>query len=158
MPEQCRNLDPIAFTEYFRLFFQSVNDHGRADFEDYLVRNAGKAQFQFASAAAWYRLIDDGDSRSIIVWHEGPRFSSRRVLDELRRLGPNRLRMRRLQRCTVNVPTRVFVSLTAQHAVAEVEGPEGPTGIWAQCVPNLYDETFGLRLEGPQYDNIDFVC
>jgi CRISPR-associated endonuclease/helicase Cas3 len=79
-------------------------------------------------------------------------------LDELRRLGPNRLRMRRLQRCTVNVPTRVFVSLTAQHAVAEVEGPEGPTGIWAQCVPNLYDETFGLRLEGPQYDNIDFVC
>ena len=98
MEGACRDLAPEAFTAYFERFFGSVNDHGRKNFEHFLLTDAGLCQFQFASAARWYRLIDDEDNRSIIVWYEGSRYSSTGVLEELHRLGPNRQRMRGLQR------------------------------------------------------------
>jgi CRISPR-associated endonuclease/helicase Cas3 len=66
--------------------------------------------------------------------------------------------MRRLQRCTVNVPNRIFLSLKQQAAIAEVSGPEGPLDLWAQAVLKLYDPLFGLRLEGPDYDGTEYVC
>ena len=154
----CRDLAPEAFTKYFERFFGSVNDHGRKEFEHFLLTNAGSCQFQFASAAKWYRLIDDEGSRGIIVWYKGDRYSSMAILEELRRLGPSRQRMRRLQRCTVNVPNAVFLNLKQQGAIAEVSGPEGPMDLWAQCVPKLYHPLFGLRLEGPDYDGTEYVC
>ena len=157
MEVACRDLAPDAFTKYFECFFGSVNDHGRKEFEHFLLTNAGACQFQFASAAKWYRLIDDEGSRGIIIWYEGDRFSSMEILEELRRLGPSLKRMRRLQRCSVNVPTRAFLSLKQQGAIAEVNGPDGPMDLWAQCVPKLYDPLFGLRLEGPDYDGTEFV-
>jgi len=158
MGNACCELSPDAFTAYFQRFFGSVNDHGRKDFERLLVTDAGACQFQFASASKWYRLIDDSDSRGIIVWYEGSRFSSQSILDELRKLGPSRQRMRRLQRCSVNVPTRIFLSLKQQGAISEIVGPDGLMDLWAQCVPKLYDPLFGLRLEGPNYDGTEFVC
>jgi CRISPR-associated endonuclease/helicase Cas3 len=158
MPDECCNLSLEAFDAYFRRFFGSVNDHGRRDFEAHLVRDSSLCQFQFASAAKWYKLIDDGDSRGVVVWFKGNNFASQEVVEELRRFGPNRRRMRRLQRCTVNVPMRGFQNLREQGAIEEIVGPEGPSDIWAQSVPKLYDPTFGLRLEGSSLDGTEFIC
>jgi hypothetical protein len=57
----------------------------------------------------------------------------------------------------VNVPERGWERLKDLGCIAEVAGPEGRTGFWAQCVPNLYDETFGLKVEGPDWTGQEFI-
>ncbi len=159
-PDRSGLLSPDAFRKYFQCFYRAVNDFGRKDFKSYGFEDAGEGEcrFQFRSAAQWYRLIDEQGYRSVVVWYEwqsdSDRYSSRKILEELRYAGPSRERMRRLQRCLVNVPERVWQKLRDQGSIAELKGPEGAMGLWAQCVDNLYDETFGLRLDGPE----DFIC
>jgi len=58
----------------------------------------------------------------------------------------------------VNVPNRVWLTLKDQGAIEELTGAGGPLGLWHQCVPGLYDETFGLRIEGPELTGMEFVC
>jgi CRISPR-associated endonuclease/helicase Cas3 len=155
-PDRSTLISPEAFQKYFQCFYRAVNDFGRNDFKRHGFEDAGEGEcrFQFRSAAQWYKLIDEQGYRGIAVWYESDRYSSRKVLEELRYAGPSRERMRRLQRCTVNVPERVWQTLRDQGSIAEVKGPEGLTGVWAQCVDKLYDDTFGLKLEGPE----DFIC
>ncbi len=161
-PDLANRLAPEAFQQYFKLFYGRVNDFGWKSFKEYFLTNAGACQFQFRSAALWYKLIDEQGYRGIVVWYETQSktkdFSSRNILEEIRRFGPSRPIMRRLQRCTVNVPQRIWKDLCDQGAIQELKGPEGPLGIWAQCVPGLYDETFGLRLEGPEFNGTEFIC
>src|SRR5690606_27770152 len=100
---------------------------------------------------------DNAGQKPIIVWYKSSRFDSRDLIERLRRFGPDRKTMRRLQRCTVNVPERVWNELLAQGAIIELKGPEGPLELWAQALSGLYDETFGLRLEGPAFSGDEFV-
>jgi len=158
MREEAMRLSPKAFDAYFQSFFGRANDLGKATFRDLLERDAPDHQFQFASAANWYRLVDDQGTRSVVVWFEAERFDSRKVIEEVKMLGPSRRRMRRLQRCTVNVPERAFALLRDQGAIEEIGGPDGPMGLYCQTLPGLYDPTFGLRLEGPELSGMEFVC
>lgn len=153
-------LSPEAFRRYFRSFYGRVNDFGMEAYKGFGFADAGsgQGQFQFRSAAQWYRLIDEQGFRGIVVWYETSVYSSRQVLDQVRSIGPSRFSMRRLQRCTVNVPERVWKSLKEQGAIQELKCPEGPTGLWEQCLPGLYDHTFGLRLEGPEFSGAEFIC
>ncbi len=157
-PDWASMLAPESFQRYFKFFYGRVNDFGWRKFKDYFLTNAGAGQFQFRSAAVWYKLIDQQGSRGIVIWFESGKYSSKGILEEIRRLGPSRPRMRRLQRYTVNVPDRIWKSLRDQGAIQEIKGPEGLLGVWAQCVPNLYDDTFGLRLDGPVYTGTEFIC
>ncbi len=151
-------LSPDAYAAYFRSLYGSVNDFGQKAFRDYLVKDAYGCQFQFREAAQWYRLIDEAGRKDVVVWHTAGRIDSREILEELRRFGPYRDRLRRLQRFTVNVPERVWEQLKEQGCIAEVSAPEGGIGLWAQCVPDLYDETFGLKMEGPAWTGQEFIC
>ena len=161
-PDLAKQLAPEAFQQYFKLFYERVNDFGWKSFKEYFLTNAGSGQFQFRSAALWYKLIDEQGYRGIVVWYkpqeESRKATSEELLEEIRRYGPTRPRMRKLQRFTVNVPQRIWKDLCDQGAIQELKGPEGPLGIWAQCVPGLYDETFGLRLEGPEFNGTEFIC
>jgi CRISPR-associated endonuclease/helicase Cas3 len=158
MPDEATKLSPKAFDAYFSAFYQRANDLGKAEFHSLLVKNAAKCEFQFRTASEWYQLIDDKGTRSIFVWYQSERFDSRKLLEDIKYVGPSRTLMRRLQRCTVNVPVRAFNTLREQGAIQEVMGPEGPMGLFGQCVPGLYDSTFGLRLEGPELSGMEFVC
>lgn len=156
-PDSVPLLSPGAYENYFRILFDSVNDFGWQDFKDYLVRDARTAQLQFRSAAHWYRLIEEKGRKDIVVWFKSGRFDSQTILGELRTYGPSRERMRKLQRCTVSVPEGVWTRLRDQGCIAEVETSNGSMGLWAQCVLNLYDETFGLKVEGPELTGHEFI-
>jgi CRISPR-associated endonuclease/helicase Cas3 len=162
IPDQVRKLSPLAFEQYFRLFFGAVNSHGKKEYEHFLITNAGFCQFQFRSAADWFRLIDDNEYKSVIVWYERKidkkTIGSKKVINEIEILGPSRERLRQLSRYTVSIPLRVHQGLVAQGVIRELETPQGPTGFWVQAVDRLYDPVFGLRLEGPQYETSDFIC
>jgi CRISPR-associated endonuclease/helicase Cas3 len=158
LPDADRLLSPEGYNLYFRCLFRGINDFGWESFKRYFTKDVGAGQFQFRSAAQWFRLIDEAGTKSIIVWYEQDRFSSRAMLEEVRRLGPSRNRLRTLQRATVTVPERVWSLLRDQGSIAELEGPEGRMGLWAQCAPGLYDPIFGLKMEGPELSGQEFIC
>lgn len=158
MPDEATKLSPMAFDAYFEAFYQRANDLGKSEFHSLLVKNVDKYEFRFRTASEWYQLIDDNGTRSIVVWYQCERFDSRKLVEDIKYVGPNRTLMRRLQRCTVNVPVRAFNMLREQGSIQEISGPEGPIGLFSQCVPGLYDPTFGLRLEGPELSGMEFVC
>ncbi|HSQ42681.1 MAG TPA: CRISPR-associated helicase Cas3' [Fibrobacteraceae bacterium] len=154
-------LEPEAFQLYFKCFYNKVNSFDEKRILDLLAgSDAPYLQFQFRTAAQRFQLIDDAGQKSVAVWFEnkGRNRGSRKILEELRFTGPSRNLMRKLQRFTVTVPQNVWSALWEQGAIEEIPGPKGPTGIWAQCVPALYDTTFGLRMEGPEFDGMDFIC
>jgi CRISPR-associated endonuclease/helicase Cas3 len=157
-PELAASLRPEVFRKYFEQFYGRIDSFDARDVLSLLRGNAREFQFQFRTAASRFRLIDDQDQRPIIVWYEGTRFSSRSLVEQLRRTGPYRNLMRRLQRCTVNAPARTFQCLVDQGAVEELRGPDGPLELWAQAVPGLYDATLGLGLEGPEFRGDEFIC
>lgn len=156
-PELVQRLDPEGFRRYFQCFYSKVNDFGKDAFERDLVKDAGTCQFQFRSVPLWYQLIEEQGYQSILVWYESGRLSSKKVLQEVEYAGLSRDRMRRLQRFAVNVPRHVWRELYDQGAIMELQGPDGGLGLWVQAMPGLYDDTFGLRLEGPQFDVSEFI-
>lgn len=157
-PELVTSLSPTAFRSYFQNFYGRVERFDAKDITNLLTANSRQFHFQFRTAAQRFRLVDDQGQKPIIVWYEGTSFDSRKLLDELRYAGPHRALMRRLQRATVNVPERVWRELVEKGAVEEIRGPDGPLQIWVQAVPGLYDQIFGLRLEGPSFQGDEFVC
>lgn len=159
-PELVGTLSPEAFKRYFETFYRRVTTFDAPQVYDYLARDSDSRdfRFQFRTAAARFRLIDNAGQKSVIVWHASRRFDSRSLIEQLQRFGPTRKLMRRLQRCTINVPERAWSQLKDQGAIIELRGPEGPLELWAQALPGLYDETFGLRLEGPAFSGDEFVC
>ena len=154
----CLELSPSAFDAYFRRYFDSVNDFGKRTFDDLLVTGARDMEFQLRSAEQWYRVIQNNDQRSIVVWHQSGRENSRDLIQQTEARGLSRELKRRLQRFTVNVPKPVFDDLLSSGALAEISGPEGPTGLVAQAVPGVYDATFGLQFEASAAIADDFVC
>jgi CRISPR-associated endonuclease/helicase Cas3 len=157
-PELATSLRPEAFRRYFEHFFQRVHSFDTKDILGLLTKDACHFRFQFRTAASRFRLIDDAGQRSVIVWYHGPGFDSQDLLEQVRHSGPSRVLMRRLQRCSVTVPEKAWKDLVDQGVIGELQGPEGPLDLWAQTVPGLYDEVFGLRLEGPAFQGDEFIC
>jgi CRISPR-associated endonuclease/helicase Cas3 len=151
-------LTPEAFTTYFQGFFGRVSSFDVANVLDPLVTGERAFEFQFRTVASRFRLIDDGQQRPVVVWFEGRKFKSVDLINTLQRFGPTRKTMRRLQRFTVTIPERAWNDLVQQGAIEELQGPTGPLAIWAQALPGLYDDMFGLRLEGPAFTGDEFVC
>jgi len=159
-PELARSLSPEAFKTYFEMFYSKVNTFDAQDIQRLLDGNNNgemKFEYQFRTAAQRFRLIDEA-GKPVVVWYQRGPFDSQALIEELRRFGPHRKLMRRLQRCTVNVPERTWKELQNQGDILELNGPDGQgLGLYAQAVPGLYDDVFGLRLEGPTFWGDEFI-
>lgn len=127
---------PKSFPEYFRRLYGRQNDLGLA-FRGWLEINAHCCQFQFREAAEAFRMIDDQASAAVIVRYA----DSGGIIDGLRKVGPKRGIMRRLQRYTVNVPRRALFSMIDKGFVEEMH-----PGIYVQTMPSLYNDVFGLDM------------
>ncbi len=161
-PQLAASLRPDAFRQYFKQFYSRVHGFDAQEIMPLLMTDAHSFQFQFRTAASKFRMIDDKGQRAIIVWYKrdranGKTLDSKKIIEQLKRVGPFRTLMRRLQRCTVNVPERVWSELASQGAIEELRGPDGPLDLWAQALPGLYDATFGLRVDGPEFQGDEFV-
>ena len=91
----------------------------------------------FRTAGNKFRLIDDLEQQTVFV-HYG---NSGQWMDELRRIGPKRQTMRKLQRYTVNLSRRDFEKAKADGLVEEIW-----TGFY--CWIGGYNENHGLDLYG----------
>lgn len=132
---------PTAFTRYFQLFYSKVNDTG-GEFDDLLIKDVNPDVYlQFRTAAEQFRLIDDQAQQPVIVRYK--KKECEKLLDRLRFAGPKRETMRKLQRFTVNLPTRMVAAMLADGRLEEVEPIKAP-GVIAQSYLNLYDPQTGL--------------
>jgi CRISPR-associated endonuclease/helicase Cas3 len=135
------NLDPLApatFRRYFRQFYLDAPNWDKYDMEGLLVRDAGRMEIQFRTAAQNFRYVDDADTQPILVWWD----DSRTLIGKLGKDGPERWLMRKLQRYSVNLRRSVVERLIVGGEVREVW-----PGIFAQDVDTLYHAQLGVILE-----------
>lgn len=98
-----------------------------------LIQEPGVVQFR--SAAERFRLIPD-IGKSILVPYGENGFD---LMDQLKREGPHRKLMRKLQRYSVNIYEPEFHALKKIGAVEELS-PD----VFGICVTNAYDDSLGL--------------
>ncbi|MGB3742553.1 MAG: CRISPR-associated helicase Cas3' [Castellaniella sp.] len=111
----------------------------------------------FRSAARKFRLIDDEDSLPIVVRYYGKDGQDESIdqwLALLRRDGPQRWLMRKLQRYTVNLHRRQAIPLLDRADIEEVL-----PGLYAQIEKShwVYDEQLGLLPETKEWAVDDFL-
>ncbi|PZN83931.1 MAG: CRISPR-associated helicase/endonuclease Cas3 [Candidatus Methylumidiphilus alinenensis] len=124
-------LTPDLFERYFTLYYSKVNSLDKQGILDLLTRDQSTCRIQFRTAAEKFKLIDDLAQQSVIVRYG----ESEKWLVMLKRQGPERWLMRKLQRYTVSIPKSLFQKLLATDEVAEIY-----PGIYAQNVDGLYDK------------------
>jgi len=134
------DVDPMArelFTRYFEHFYAKADSLDKHGINDLLTRDARSLKIQFRTAAERFQLIDDVESQAILVWYG----ESRSLLGTLKKGGPKRWLMRKLQRYSVSLPRRVVDRLVKTREVEEIL-----PGIFAQGVSTLYNNKVGVTL------------
>ncbi|MCK9183012.1 MAG: hypothetical protein M0P13_09065, partial [Fibrobacteraceae bacterium] len=85
-----------------------------------------------------FKLIDDTMQKNILVpYGEGANW-----IDSLKRQGPERWLLRKLQRYMVNIYTPDFDALLHRGSIAEIS-----PGIYALLCPIEYDQKTGLKVD-----------
>jgi len=133
--------DPLA-RENFKHFFENFYDKCDLDKDgiEALLRPAGDlSDVQFRTAAMRMRLIKDAGIAVLVPMDE----KSESWIGLVKRKGPERWLMRKLQRYTVSLSQFWFDKMRDVGDVIEVQ-----SGIYALASPALYHEEFGLLLEG----------
>jgi CRISPR-associated endonuclease/helicase Cas3 len=150
-PEEVARLDPDLYSRYFKLFYGKVNSFDEKGIMRLLAGpDVEELQIQFRTAASEFSLIEDGGQKSVIVQYE----SSMELIETLEKSGPTRRLMRRLQRFSVNIPSRAFSALEGMGSVRQIHGM---AGLYVQDASNLYDPVFGLKLEGTNLGIYDLI-
>jgi CRISPR-associated endonuclease/helicase Cas3 len=129
--------DPATCEEYFRAFYQiTIRDrHGI---------QADRLEFNFATVAAKFRLIDDGYTATIVVPYKGSEERLRQAEGEAQ---PLRERLRALQPYTVGIYPLALARLRAVGAIGEIF-PESEIYRLLPAFYHLYDGHLGLVM-GP---------
>jgi CRISPR-associated endonuclease/helicase Cas3 len=128
-------LDPAIFDRYFReLYFRRNLDEAGIQ--------ALRATWKFKTLAGAFHMIEDDGSEPVIV----PYGDAASRLDDLRKKGPSRERLRALQPFIVTVYPQQLEALRAAGALETVADTVQALAVTHQ---QLYDGRFGLVLEGP---------
>jgi len=136
-------LDRTLFAEYFeRLYFAcDLDEQGIVDL---LTVDGQSLAIKFRTAAEKFRLIQDEDSTPVIARYRGVNGADDTVdalINTLRKHGPGRWLMRKLQRYTVNIHRRELMNLLD----GDVE--EIIPGLYVQVSDWLYHPDIGLNAD-----------
>jgi len=144
----CDPQRPETFTRYFELFYSRANDTGN-EFIKYLQKDTPNIPFR--TAAARFKFIDDTAQRPVIVRYG----DSEPWLERLQFAGPTREIMRRLQRYTVNMPSRMVDAMLADGRLASVDEKKAPGIVVQACIK--YDNVTGLDVYAAQLPVDDLI-
>lgn len=132
-------LDPLN-PEIFERYFREVYFAAPSQDEKGIQRE--RAAWKFKTVAERFAMIEDDGSEPIVV----PYGAARQRLDDLRRLGPSRQRLRALQPYIVTLYPQQRKALEDAGAV---ELLADTVLVLKGTHRGLYDGTFGLVLDGP---------
>ena len=136
-PDDDNPLDPDRFGPYFEHLYaraDSLDKHGI----NKLLTPGSQGGIQLRTAAMKFKLIDDSRQRTVLV-----KFNehAEMLINTLRKNGPDRSLMRKLQRYAVTISRYRFDEMLKQGDVAEVW-----QGIHAQATDGLYHPVLGLNI------------
>lgn len=140
---------PESFTRYFGLFYSKVNDIGEGFLRRLTPSDPRILDVAFRSVGDQFRLIDDQAQRPVLVCYR----RGEELIEELRHTGPHRNLMRRLQRYTVNLPTRLADRMLNDGLLEEVW-----PGFLAQGLPSIYSDSIGLDVFRDGFPIEDLTC
>ena len=127
---------PEAYPGFFEKLQARLHSLGE-EFAPLLQEGEREMKFQFREAAAKFQMIDNSSVAVAVRYEEGDS-----LIEGIRKIGPKRLTMRKLQRFTVNVPRNMIGDLREKGFVEEIS-----PGIFAQTpIASLYSDTFGFDL------------
>lgn len=150
-----RGADPMGverFVEYFRKFYGDarLDDKGICR----LLRVGREADVSFRTAAERFRLIDEQEGATVFVRYKRDKNDEEidRWLDILKKAGPERWLLRKLQRYGVTIYRNDLQRLLEQGDV-EPLGGDCP-GLYVQSANNdiLYDKVLGINVDGAPGD------
>jgi CRISPR-associated endonuclease/helicase Cas3 len=137
-------LDRTLFDAYFRRLYHAC-DLDEHRIVELLQVDGHTLAVNFRSAAEHFRLIQDEDSVPVICVYRGPDGGDGAIdtfLGALRKDGPARWLMRKLQRYLVNIHRREAERLLRQGDIEEIM-----PGLYVQVSDQLYHPTLGLLTE-----------
>ncbi len=143
-------LAPDAFERYFKLFYSRQKSHDIHGIVDLLAERSGPMEFNFRSAAARFKLIDDQDQAALLIpLHR--KLSGHDQLPpliaQLERGDTDRWLLRGVQRYVLNIRKRQLDELLRTRAVSSLA-----SGIFLLDDDSRYDSRFGLL---PSNDPLD---
>ena len=134
------------FYRYFEHFYMrapSLDKHAITELLHPQGGNDDPLKVQFRTAAQCFRLIDESGYRGILVRYG----ESSALIGRLRKEGPERWLMRKLQRYTVSLPEHQFQKLLANGDVCEIY-----PGLFAQTADPLYHLELGVLVDEASFD------
>lgn len=135
--------EPLA-RELFERFFQQLYHATDLDAKGVcalLKVEPSTLGVQFRSAAQVFCLIDDDDSASVVVRYAANRNELDMLLNTLKKDGPQRWLMRKLQRYTISIKKREADKLLGRGLNLPMPG------LYVQEADGLYDDDLGFLLQ-----------
>ncbi len=130
--------DPLAphrFEQFFReLYWLKGDELDAKGILQYLAKDP-ELRFSFRTAAAKFRLIDDSQQAPVLVRYG----DGTELIEVLRKTGPDRWLLRKLQRYVVNLPRYIHSRLLAEGSIRELY-----PGIYVQEHGALYHPVLGF--------------
>ncbi|MEW6446034.1 MAG: CRISPR-associated helicase Cas3' [Pseudomonadota bacterium] len=143
-------LSRARFAAYFERLYHGCDLDKAGICDELFMANskldASTLAVNFRTAAEKFRLIADEDTVPVVVLYRGPDGQDDSIdkwLRILRKDGPQRWLMRKLQRYTVNLHRRQAQTLLAQSDIEEIL-----PGLYVQISDWLYDEDLGVLPDG----------
>lgn len=133
------------FEKFFRQFYRAT-DLDKKKINDLLKVEPTTLGVQFRTAAHAFRLIDDGDKASVVVRYSEKLEEIEMLLNTLKRDGPERSLMRKLQRYIVSINLR-----DAERLLGKGLGLAMP-GLYVQEADGLYDPRRGFTNDDDNFN------
>jgi CRISPR-associated endonuclease/helicase Cas3 len=138
-PDDDNPLSPEHFTPYFEHLYARTPSLDQPDMSSLLTPNT-EGGVQFRTAAIEFKIIDDSQQKTVLVKYDD---KARMLINTLRKNGPDRYLMRKLQRYAVTISRYRFEQLLSEEDIAEIW-----QGIYAQMTDGLYHPVLGLNIDG----------
>lgn len=144
------SLSPMKFEQFFKeLYWLQGSNLDKYEILKDLAAD-GELRFSFFSAALKFKMIDDKQYAPVIVCYE----EGERLIEMLKKIGPERWLMRRLQRYVVNLPKYVHAKLYNEGAIIEAH-----PGIFVQEYGAMYHNDLGFCADKSMiYEPDDLMC
>jgi len=143
-------LSPERFDQFFRELYWLQGD-GLDKFKILTdLETNMELRFSFFSAAQNFKMIDDKQYASVVVCYD----EGVRLIETLKKMGPERWLLRKLQRYIVNLPRYVHSKLYKQGAIIEAH-----PGIFIQVYGAMYHPELGFCPDKSMiYEPDDLMC
>ena len=141
-------LDHTNFVKFFGDLYWKANSLDTKGILKLLKPDQDECGIQFRTAAEQFRIIDDTKQRTVLV----PYCEGATLIALLKKMGPERWILRKLQRFSVNVYTNDFAAMLGKQMVSEIS-----PGIFALTSPLAYDAKTGLLVDEIPYEPDKFI-